>query len=362
VNLQEYYTQIDDLLEQSEYDALSPAEQAALGADYNTYVNDAAKAIAAGIVNKVTEATKFTDHFIRTLTDTSNPYQVVFYDYRDQDAPISKLDGDAWDTVELTLATQVMVKNNPMELTRYGEDDYWIQVAANSLQGVEIEFPDTRLEAIGMKDYTVFPEGYCSVTEDKKFDASALAGATKIGEHRYQGEVGGTPGVPVSTQYTVSGKRTVHDYEIVTEPAKRYTDRNGEKKVQPSKSYVNITGSHEESYSYTYTKTEYIGGTPGEMKEFYAYEPDTLLRVDRAISSLSESRSYLGAMTNRLEHAYLNDTNISENLQSAESRIRDTDMAEEAVALARDNILEQAGISMLAQANQMTQGVVELLR
>jgi flagellin len=84
--------------------------------------------------------------------------------------------------------------------------------------------------------------------------------------------------------------------------------------------------------------------------------------VQAAISTISAMRSKLGALQNRLEHTIANLDNISENTQSAESRIRDTDMAEEMVEYSKNNILAQAGQSMLAQANQSTQGVLSLLQ
>ena len=84
--------------------------------------------------------------------------------------------------------------------------------------------------------------------------------------------------------------------------------------------------------------------------------------IQNSITSLSALRSKLGALQNRLEHTVANLDNISENTQSAESRIRDTDMAEEMVQYSKNNILQQAGQSMLAQANQATQGVLSLLQ
>jgi flagellin len=84
--------------------------------------------------------------------------------------------------------------------------------------------------------------------------------------------------------------------------------------------------------------------------------------IQGAISMVSAQRSTLGALQNRLEHTIANLDNISENTQSAESRIRDTDMAEEMVEYSKNNILAQAGQSMLAQANQATQGVLSLLQ
>jgi flagellin len=81
-----------------------------------------------------------------------------------------------------------------------------------------------------------------------------------------------------------------------------------------------------------------------------------------AISKVSSQRSALGAVQNRLEHTIANLDNVVENTTSAESRIRDTDMAEEMVEYSKNNILAQAGQSMLAQANQSTQGVLSLLQ
>ena len=81
-----------------------------------------------------------------------------------------------------------------------------------------------------------------------------------------------------------------------------------------------------------------------------------------AISQVSSQRSALGAVQNRLEHTINNLDNVVENTTSAESRIRDTDMAEEMVNYSKNNILAQAGQSMLAQANQSNQGVLSLLQ
>ena len=84
--------------------------------------------------------------------------------------------------------------------------------------------------------------------------------------------------------------------------------------------------------------------------------------VQDAIEVVSKQRSAMGAIQNRLEHTIANLDTTSENTQSAESRIRDTDMASEMVTYSKNNILGQAGQSMLAQANQSTQGVLSLLQ
>ena len=84
--------------------------------------------------------------------------------------------------------------------------------------------------------------------------------------------------------------------------------------------------------------------------------------INNAITKVSTERSTLGAVQNRLEHTIDNADNTAENLQAAESRIRDVDMAKEMVKYSKDNILQQAAQSMLAQANQSTQGVLALLQ
>ncbi|MBO5620892.1 MAG: flagellin [Butyrivibrio sp.] len=84
-------------------------------------------------------------------------------------------------------------------------------------------------------------------------------------------------------------------------------------------------------------------------------------KIKDALQSVSKQRSDLGAVQNRLEHTIKNLDNVTENTQAAESQIRDTDMAKEMVKYSNNNILAQAGQSMLAQANQSNQGVLSLL-
>ena len=94
----------------------------------------------------------------------------------------------------------------------------------------------------------------------------------------------------------------------------------------------------------------------------FASAGSSMDKIQSAINLVSTQRSTLGALQNRLEHTINNLDTASENLQTAESRIRDTDMAEEMVNYSKNNILAQAGQSMLAQANQSNQGVLTLLQ
>jgi len=84
--------------------------------------------------------------------------------------------------------------------------------------------------------------------------------------------------------------------------------------------------------------------------------------IDAAIGAVSSARATFGAVQNRLEHAMASTQVYQENLTSAESRVRDVDMASEMVELTKNQILQQAGTSMLAQANQAPQSILSLIR
>ena len=102
-------------------------------------------------------------------------------------------------------------------------------------------------------------------------------------------------------------------------------------------------------------------GISGISVQSYKDAEDSLVAIDAAIATVSEERSMLGASQNRLEHTISNLGTSAENLQAAESRIRDLDMAEEIMAFTKNNILQQAATAMLAQANMAPQSVLQLL-
>jgi flagellin len=102
--------------------------------------------------------------------------------------------------------------------------------------------------------------------------------------------------------------------------------------------------------------------TTGTKVDSHANAGTSMTAIQSAITLVSTQRSNLGAVQNRLEHTIKNLDTTSENTQAAESRIRDVDMAKEMVEYSKNNILAQAGQSMLAQANQANQGVLALLQ
>jgi flagellin len=108
-----------------------------------------------------------------------------------------------------------------------------------------------------------------------------------------------------------------------------------------------------------------LGGATGVGTDFYALSsvgPTDISEIDAAIDNVSAQRAQFGAVQNRLEYTLQNAAIYQENLTASESRIRDVDMAAEMVQFTKLQILQQAGTSMLAQANQASQGVLSLLR
>ena len=128
----------------------------------------------------------------------------------------------------------------------------------------------------------------------------------------------------------------------------------GAKNVDAQRIRISITGMKASSLGVSYADISMkdADGTKAQA---------AITKITQAIAKVSEQRSKLGAIQNRLEHTIANLDNIVENTTAAESAIRDTDMASTMVEYTKNNILSQAGQSMLAQANQSTQGVLTLL-
>ncbi|GIP60209.1 flagellin [Paenibacillus sp. FSL W8-0186] len=116
------------------------------------------------------------------------------------------------------------------------------------------------------------------------------------------------------------------------------------------------------SVEFSTTGLQELKGATTAMGSMNSIAKANLSLVQAAINTVSGMRSDLGAVQNRLEHTINNLGTTSENLQAAESRIRDVDMAKEMSEFTKNNILQQAATAMLAQANQQPQGVLQLLR
>lgn len=234
--------------------------------------------------------------------------------------------------------------------------DKKLQVGANAGQKIEITIGSMNAKAIGLSK-TIMPKqsGYFKAKgvslQSSKFTtsaavkASAKAVGSKLASKAANGATNGTV-------LTIGGR----EYKVSTgtESAK------GVYKADDLKTKVGCVFA--QAAKITLKNSVPSDSFMGARVDTYEIANATITKVQDAINNVSSQRSALGALQNRLEHTIANLDNVSENTSSAESRIRDTDMASEMVNYSKNNILAQAGQSMLAQANQSTQGVLSLLQ
>ena len=234
--------------------------------------------------------------------------------------------------------------------------DKKLQVGANAGQKIEITIGSMNAKAIGLSK-TIMPKqsGYFKATgvslKSSKFVTSAAV-KTSAAAVGVKVASKAANGVGNGTVLTIGGR----EYKVSTG-----TDSTkGVYKTDDLKKKVGCVFA--QTAKITLKNSVPSDSFMGARVDTYEIANATITKVQDAINNVSSQRSALGALQNRLEHTIANLDNVSENTSSAESRIRDTDMASEMVNYSKNNILAQAGQSMLAQANQSTQGVLSLLQ
>jgi flagellin len=256
----------------------------------------------------------------------------------DRDAIQQELDALSEEIDRISSTTQFN-KQNLLDGSFTGKN---LQVGANNGQKITINIAKMNASAIGLdKGYTIYTCKYFGtndVTDSSKFTTSGAARGS-IGRRASKNLTNITA---VSTGYLSPTGQKVAASGTVRECAGKIASRDAQIFAVASTAGTSFTG--------------------GPNVSDYAHANATIDMISTAINNVSSQRSALGALQNRLEHTIANLDNVAENTQSAESRIRDTDMAEEMVEYSKNNILAQAGQSMLAQANQSTQGVLSLLQ
>ena len=213
--------------------------------------------------------------------------------------------------------------------------DNKLQVGANVGQNIKIDIDNMEAACIGLE-----------VTSNKTFGAT-VGGVSLKGFETASAALDAARNVAYN-QHTASV--TTSDGKYVYDSAV-YTTLNSTKLAVASAEGVGSVGD--------------LASTTASHRvavDNFTVANQTLSKIQTAINTVSEQRSALGALQNRLEHTISNLDTVSENTSAAESRIRDVDMASEMVEYSKNNILAQAGQSMLAQANQSTQGVLQLLQ
>ena len=253
--------------------------------------------------------------------------------------------------------------------------DKKLQVGANANQNIEISIDAMNADSLGLGKEMVTQGGTTPIAVkydgiSYKYAANTTAAKNKeLAIKTFKAQISKKV---VSAAFTAQYDNTtgsIYYKATIDGKEKRFADASKAKKAylddQQAKASAAITNDFQK-----YVQTSTTAGTTGTQGEVrygarvddYESANKTITKVQDAINTVSTQRSALGALQNRLEHTVANLDNVSENTQSAESRIRDTDMASEMVDYSKNNILAQAGQSMLAQANQSTQGVLSLLQ
>ena len=238
--------------------------------------------------------------------------------------------------------------------------DQYLQLGANNAQGIDVTIKTTAWD----------PDLYLSKTTEVAKNTVGTASDKNAGTN-------GTV-VEGTTQYEYNSKIFTVEESYVAAKGNKKEITAADKKTVADDGKTTYADSSD-AVKALLTKYGYAATDDGlkNMKDDYAADANKktsvtdvdgeaisglLDNVDSMIKSVTRERSKLGAVQNRLEYTVKVDDNTSENLQSAESRIRDTDMADEMTRFSKESILQQAATSMLAQANQSNQGVLSLLQ
>ena len=238
--------------------------------------------------------------------------------------------------------------------------DQYLQLGANNAQGIDVTIKTTAWD----------PDLYLSKTTEVAKNTVGTASDKNAGTN-------GTV-VEGTTQYEYNSKIFTVEESYVAAKGNKKEITAADKKTVVDDGKATYADSSA-AVKALLTKYGYAATDDGlnNMKDDYAADANKktsvtdvdgeaisglLDNVDSMIKSVTTERSKLGAVQNRLEYTVKVDDNTSENLQSAESRIRDTDMADEMTRFSKESILQQAATSMLAQANQSNQGVLSLLQ
>lgn len=290
----------------------------------------------------------------------------------DRDAINQELDALTEELNRISETTQF----NKQNLLDGNFKDKNLQVGANAKQKIAISIDCMNADALGLGKETVKQGGNTpkkvvyngmSFTYNKKDDVAAnKANAIAAFQKSISQKIGGKSNFIAQYDDTTG---SIYYKATIDGKEKRFADASTARTSYLADQKAIVSKAINDDFQ-KYVKTSKASATAGGNGEIrnkarvddYEAANNTITYVQNAINTVSTQRSALGALQNRLEHTVANLDNVSENTQSAESRIRDTDMASEMVQYSKNNILAQAGQSMLAQANQSTQGVLSLLQ
>ena len=296
----------------------------------------------------------------------------------DRDAINQELDQLTQELDRISTTTQF----NKQNLLDGQFTDKNLQVGANANQKITISIDNMNAQSLGLR--AIAGEEKTPVQSGVKPTTITYKGNTydydvdkkqswnkKAAISEFKAAISGAANVD---QYAMQFNSTTGSLYYIDAASKKYSTASAAMKADVSAAKGDASKAITNSLG-TYLQTEDVKAddqtVAASAETFTLTKPDvstyakanaTITAVQDAINKVSSQRSALGALQNRLEHTVANLDNVSENTSAAESRIRDTDMADEMVEYSKNNILAQAGQSMLAQANTATQGVLSLLQ
>ena len=333
-------------------------------------------------IDRVSETTKFNEMYLLKGTDGTTATKTL----NAHDAGIA---GTLLDNEDGTSTFTVAALNANDKITIAGKE-YTIGTATGGTAGTAATLTFKAGNA-ATNFGTVTGGIYTAFQNDDEMKAALAAGTTiKKGDantapasddYTYTPATAGTPGTAPAGTITADAAYTMIADELtkassigadaatkatVTNALNVFTINQGKVAIKDALSFNLHVGADADTTNKISVKIDSMSSAGLGIKGIKAdTEQDATYAIDAiadAISKVSDQRSSLGAVQNRLEHTINNLDNVVENTTSAESRIRDTDMAKEMVNYSKNNILAQAGQSMLAQANQSNQGVLSLLQ
>ena len=260
-------------------------------------------------------------------------------------------------------------------------DNKNLQVGANANQKIQISIDNMNAETLGLRSIKGQEQGATQKGEKPgsvtfkgmtyQWDASKTADSNKdLAVSSFKMAISNAAS---EDQYAPQLSGASQFFLATGDSTTQYATAASAREVDVSAAVLAMSAAMNNSFADYIDKTATTGNGPTVAAsgasftmtvpgvDSYARANATITAVQNAINKVSSQRSALGAIQNRLEHTIANLDNVAENTQAAESRIRDLDMASEMVEYSKNNILAQAGQSMLAQANQSTQGVLSLL-
>lgn len=340
-----YFEAVQDVLDKYSVNYDDDANNDITGED--SEVKALAESIAKDLRDKAADklCDSMKDHFDRVVKGNDD-YSLIVYDYRDIDKIASNTAADS--EVKTSALTRYEMSANMLipGTTAKVKSPLRIMCGALNSSYIDIHLYDLSLDSLGLTGYK----------------ANRYYNRLKYSDD-YKQKMQAWEDSATEVTKTFSNTQKVIDTVTPDIYGSRYNANGEKKRFLISKGSVTFK---EETRTFMATVKENKNPKPqpkdGDITVETVYSPDSVKYVDDAIDQVSRARSSMGAIRNRLEHAYNNNANTSENTQAVESRLRDTDMAEEMMEYSKNNILEQAGISMLTQANQNFQGILGLLQ